>query len=163
MSYGRYFDELKTGDEFKHWPGRTINEFDDTLLSLLSMNQHPIHLDEHFARQTQHGRRLVAGPTVIAIVIGLTQGDIGGRAVATISYTDVRHANPVFHGDTLYASSTVGETESVGAVLVGHGVVTIETRAVNQNGDLVLSLRHKIMVPVKAFPIEPMENANCKQ
>ena len=49
MSYGRYFDELRTGDEFKHWPGRTINEFDDTLLSLLSMNQHPIHLDEHFA------------------------------------------------------------------------------------------------------------------
>lgn len=155
MSYGRYFDELKTGDEFKHWPGRTINEFDDTLLSLLSMNQHPIHLDEHFARQTQHGRRLVAGPTVIAIVIGLTQGDIGGRAVATLSYTDVRHANPVFPGDTLYAASTVGET---GPVVDGHGTVTIETRAVNQNGDQVLILRHKILVPVN-----PLENANCKQ
>lgn len=72
MSYGRYFDELRTGDEFTHRPGRTINEFDDTLLSLLSMNQHPVHLDEHFARKTQHGRRLVAGPTVIAIVIGMT-------------------------------------------------------------------------------------------
>src|SRR5579863_8168660 len=126
MSYGRYFDELRPGDEFTHWPGRTINEFDDTLLSLLSMNQHPIHLDEHFAR--------------------MTQGDIGGRAVASLSYEDVRHANPVFHGDTLYASSTVGET---GALFDGYGTVTIETRAVNQNGDLVLSLRHKIMVPVQ--------------
>jgi acyl dehydratase len=163
MSYGRYFEELKTGDEFKHWPGRTINEFDDTLLSLLSMNQHPIHLDEHFARQTQHGRRLVAGPTVIAIVIGMTQGDIGGRAVATLSYADVRHANPVFHGDTLYADSTVGETGPVGTVLGGHGTVTIETRAVNQNGELVLSLRHKIMVPVKGLLAKPVENANCKQ
>jgi acyl dehydratase len=157
MSYGRYFDELRTGDEFTHWPGRTINEFDDTLLSLLSMNQHPVHLDEHFARKTQHGRRLVAGPTVIAIVIGMTQGDIGGRAVATLSYADVRHTHPVFHGDTLYAASTVGETGPPGMVLDGYGTVTIETRAVNQNGDLVLSLRHKIMVPAK-----PVENANCK-
>jgi acyl dehydratase len=161
LSYGRYFEEFKTGDEFKHWPGRTINEFDDTLLSLLSMNQHPIHLDEHFARQTQHGRRLVAGPTVIAIVIGLTQADIGGRAVATLSYEDVRHANPVFHGDTLYASSTVGGIEPV---LDGHGPVTIETRAVNQNGDLVLSLHHKILVPVKPFlDRPPVESANCQR
>jgi acyl dehydratase len=154
MSYGRYFEELRTGDEFKHWPGRTINEFDDTLLSLMSMNQHPMHLDEHFARQAQHGRRLVAGPTVIAMVIGMTQSDIGGRAVATLGYSDVRHTHPVFHGDTLYAASTVEET---GPVLDGSGAVTIETRAVNQNGDLVLSLRQKIMVPAT-----PVENAKCK-
>ena len=146
MSYGRWFDELHAGDEFTHWPGRTINEFDDTLLSLLSMNQHPVHLDEHFARKTQHGRRLVAGPTVIAIVIGMTQADIGGRTVRTLRYTDIRHVNPVFHGDTLYSSSTVRET---GPLADGYGAVTIETRALNQNNDLVLSLRHTILVPAK--------------
>ena len=73
MSYGRYFGELRPGEAFRHWPGRTINEYDDTLLSLLSMNQHPVHLDQHYAQNTQHGRRLVAGPTVISIVIGMTQ------------------------------------------------------------------------------------------
>jgi itaconyl-CoA hydratase len=51
MSYGRYFDDLRPGIRFRHWPGRTINEYDDTLLSLLSMNQHPVHHDEHFARK----------------------------------------------------------------------------------------------------------------
>jgi itaconyl-CoA hydratase len=73
MSYGRYFEELAVGQQFEHWPGRTINEYDDTLLSLLSMNQHPVHHDEHFARGTQHGRRLVAGPTVISAVTLATQ------------------------------------------------------------------------------------------
>lgn len=146
MSYGRYFDELRPGETFHHWPGRTIQEYDDTLLSLLSMNQHPVHLDEHFARGTQHGRRLVAGPTVISIVIGMTQADIGGRALETLSYAGIRHAAPVFHGDTLYAQSTILEREKLSDA---RGAVTIETSARNQHEETVLSLKRKIVVPVR--------------
>ena len=65
MSYGRYFEELEPGQEFRHWPGRTITEFDDTLFSLMSMNQHPLHNDEHFASKTQHGRRLVGWDEIL--------------------------------------------------------------------------------------------------
>jgi acyl dehydratase len=144
MTYGRYFEELRPGETFRHWPGRTINEYDDTLMSLLCMNQHPVHLDEHYARGTQHGRRLVAGPTVISIVIGLTQADVGGRALATLSYSDIRHTAPVFHGDTLYAESTVLQAE---ALAEGRGSVVVETRATNQNREVVLSLTRKIIVP----------------
>ena len=144
MSYGRFFGELRPGEIFRHWPGRTINEYDDTLLSLLSMNQHPIHLDEHFARGAQHGRRLVAGPTVISIVIGMTQADIGGRALETLGYSDIRHAGPVFHGDTLYADSRILDAEALPG---GRGAVTIETRATNQRQETVLTLRRKIVVP----------------
>ena len=144
MSYGRYFEELKLGETFIHWPGRTINEYDDTLLILLCMNHHPVHIDEHYARGTQHGRRLVAGPTVISIVIGMTQADVGGRAVETLSYSDIRHAAPVFHGDTLYAESTVLKTEALPG---GRGSVVVETRATNQKQELVLSLTRKIIAP----------------
>jgi acyl dehydratase len=144
MSYGRYFEELRPGETFKHWPGRTINEYDDTLLSLLCMNQHPVHIDEDYARGTQHGRRLVAGPTVISIVIGMTQADVGGRAVETLSYSDIRHAAPVFHGDTLYAESTVLKAEAMAG---GRGSVVVETRATNQRLELVLRLTRKIILP----------------
>ena len=144
MSYGRYFEQLRRGGRFQHWPGRTINEYDDTLMSLLSMNQHPVHLDEHYARETQHGRRLVAGPTVISIVIGLTQADVGGRAIQTLSYSEIRHAAPVFHGDTLYAESLVLEAEPFED---GSGAITIETRARNQREETVLTLRRKIVIP----------------
>lgn len=138
--YGRYFDELETGQTFRHWPGRTIAEFDDTLFSLLSMNQHPVHIDENYAAQTQHGRRLVEGPIVISLVIGMSQADIGGRATQTLEYSDIRHAGPVFHGDTIYAASTVVEKAD-------SGIVTVEHRGLNQRDELILSMRRKIMIP----------------
>ena len=140
MSYGRYFEELEVGQSFRHWPGRTVTEFDDTLFSLMGMNQHPLHIDEQYASGTQHGRRLVVGPLVIALVIGMSQADVGGRSERTLEYSDVRHTGPVFHGDTLYAESTVlAKTED--------GIVTVESRGLNQRGEVVLTMQRKIMVP----------------
>jgi acyl dehydratase len=144
MPYGRYLEDLNVGQHFEHWPGRTINEFDDTMLSLLSMNQHPFHHDEHFARTTQHGRRLVAGPTVISIVIGMTQADIGGHALETLSYSNIRHNGPVFHGDTIYAASTIIEIRELPEA---RGAVTVATKARNQRQEIVLTLERKIVVP----------------
>jgi acyl dehydratase len=139
-SYGRYFEDLEPGQTFRHWPGRTIAEFDDTLFSLLSMNQHPVHVDEHFAAGTQHGRRLVEGPIVISLVIGMSQADIGGRATATLEYSNIRHVAPVFHGDTIYAESTVvGKADG--------GVVAVEHRGLNQRDEVVLTMLRKIVVP----------------
>ena len=153
MGYGRFFEELKVGQCFQHWPGRTINEYDDTLLSLLSMNQHPVHHDEHFAGRTQHRRRLVAGPTVISIVIGMTERDIGGRALETLSYSNIRHDGPVFHGDTIYAESKIVETRDLPA---GRGAITVATKARNQRNEIVLTLERQIVVPKGGKP-------SCKQ
>jgi acyl dehydratase len=145
VTYGRYFEELEVGQRFRHWPGRTITEFDDTLFSLMSMNQHPVHSDEHYAHGTQHGKRLVVGPLVISLVIGMSQADIGGRSTRTLEYADVRHLGPVFHGDTIYAESTIVGKES--------GVVTVESRGLNQRDEPVLSLKRKIAVPSKESEI----------
>jgi acyl dehydratase len=142
--YGRYFDELEPGQTFRHWPGRTITEFDDTLLSLLSMNQHPLHIDENFAAGTQHARRLVEGPIVISLVIGMSQADIGGRALETLEYSEIRHAGPVFHGDTIYAESTIVAKSSLPD---GRCVVAIEHRGLNQREETVLTMRRKIVIP----------------
>ena len=125
---------------FRHWPGRTVAEFDDTLFSLLSMNQHPVHIDEHYAGHTQHGRRLVEGPIVISLVIGISQSDVGGRALETLEYFDVRHAGPVFHGDSIYAETRVVEKSE-------SGVVTLEHRGYNQREELILTMSRKIVVP----------------
>ncbi|HTA67482.1 MAG TPA: MaoC family dehydratase [Bryobacteraceae bacterium] len=155
MGYGRYFDELEAGQQFKHWPGRTITEFDDTLFSLMSMNQHPLHIDEHYAAGTQHGRRLVEGPLVISLVIGMSQADVGGRALETLDYSDVRHHEPVFHGDTIYAESTiVAKEEQAG----GRGVIIVETKGFNQRREIVLTLRRRIVVPKRPEGEQPWPN-----
>ena len=143
-TYGCYFEDLEPGQKFRHWPGRTITEFDDTLFSLLSMNQHPVHIDEHFASGTQHGQRLVEGPIVISLVIGMSQADVGGRALETLEYSGVRHAGPVFHGDTIYAESTiVGKSDLPN----GRGVILVEHRGVNQREETVLTMARKIVLP----------------
>jgi acyl dehydratase len=139
MGYGRYLHELEPGQTFKHWPGRTITEFDDTLFSLLSMNQHPLHIDAHYAQGTQHGQRLVEGPIVIGLVIGMSQADVGGRSPRTLEYSGVRHLAPVFHGDTIYAESSIVSIEG--------DVVEVESRGLNQRGEAVVTLRRKIVVP----------------
>ncbi len=155
MAYGRYFDELEAGQQFRHRPGRTITEFDDTLFSLMSMNQHPLHIDEHYAAGTQHGRRLVEGPLVISLVIGMSQADVGGRALETLEYSDIRHHGPVFHGDTIYAESTIVAKEELPD---GRGVLIVETKGVNQRGEVMLTLRRKIVVPKRPEGEPPWPN-----
>ena len=143
MSYGRSFEELETGRRFRHPLGRTITEFDDTLFSLMAMNQHPLHIDEHYAAATQHGRRLVVGPLVISIVLGLTQSDIGGRSIQVLEYIDIQHTGPVFHGDTLYAESIILAKQELDAK---RGMVTVESQGLNQNREVVLTMKHRLVV-----------------
>ena len=142
--YGRYFDELEAGQTFRHWPGRTIAEFDDTLFSLLSMNQHPVHIDENFAAGTQHGQRLVEGPIVISLLIGMSQADVGGRALETLEYSEIRHVLPVFHGDTIYAETTIQKKIHLPD---GRAAIQIEHRGINQREETVLTMIRKIVVP----------------
>ena len=146
MAYGRYFEEFEVGQVFKHWPGRTISEFDDTWFSLMTMNQNPLHIDEHYARQTQHGQRLVNGTLVFSLVVGLSVADISGRAIANLEYEEIKHLEPVFHGDTIYAESRVlAMTES--KTKSDRGIVYIETKGFNQKHEAVLSLKRRVLIP----------------
>ena len=146
MSYGLYFEELEVGRHFQHPLGRTITEHDDTLFSLMTMNQHPVHIDEQYAAGTQHGRRLVVGPLVIAIVIGLTQAGIGGRSLRVLEYSDVQHIGPVFHGDTLYAESTIVSSRKLES---SGGSVTVESHGLNQKRETVLTLKRTFVAPCR--------------
>ena len=38
MEFGRYYEEFEVGAIYKHWPGRTITEYDNTLFALMSMS-----------------------------------------------------------------------------------------------------------------------------
>jgi acyl dehydratase len=148
MAFGRYFEEFEVGQIFEHWPGRTITEFDNTWFSLLTMNQHPLHIDSHYGRSTQHGKCLVNGALVFSLVVGMTVTDISGKAIANLEYEEVKHIAPVFHGDSIYAESRIlGKRES--SSKPDRGVIDVETKAYNQNREVVLTLKRKVLVPKK--------------
>ncbi|HEV8617621.1 MAG TPA: MaoC family dehydratase [Methylomirabilota bacterium] len=148
MPYGRYFEEFIVGEVIRHWPGRTIGEADCTWFALLTMNQHPVHSDAHYAAtHTQHKQRLVLGPLVFSIGIGMTVADISGKAIANLEIEKITHEHPTFIGDTIYSESTVlAKRESRQG---DRGTVTVETRVTNQRGERVMTFKRIALVPKK--------------
>lgn len=146
MAFGRYFEEFESGTLFRHWPGRTITEADDTWFCLLTMNQHPLHIDAHYASSTQHGQRLVVGTLVFSIAVGMSVADISGRAIANLEYEEIKHVAPVFHGDTIYAETHILDKQESRSK-PDRGVVHVETRAFNQRQETVLTFRRRVLVP----------------
>jgi len=140
-----YFEDFTPRQTFKHWPGRTITEFDDTWFTLMTLNTNPIHFDAAFAAKSQHKQRLVNGLLVIALVTGMTVRDISQNAIANLAYESIRHTGPTFHGDTLYAESAILEV-TPSNTKADRGVVYVETRGVNQKGAVVLTLRRRVLV-----------------
>jgi acyl dehydratase len=148
MSYGRFYEEFEVGQTFKHWPGRTITEADCTWFALLTMNQHPLHSDAHYAETyTQHKQRVVLGPLVYSVAIGMTVADISGRAIANLEVNNLKHEKPTFIGDTLYAQSRVLDTRE--SKQGDRGIITVATTAVNQRGEQVCSYTRTVLVPKK--------------
>lgn len=146
MAFGRYFEEFEIGQEFRHWPGRTISEADNTWFSLLTMNQHPLHIDAHYGSQTHQGQRVVVGTLVFSIVVGLTVADVSGRAIANLEYESVKHLAPVFHGDTVYARSVILDKRE-SSTKNDRGIIYLETHGYNQREEDVLVLRRRVLVP----------------
>ena len=111
--YGRYLEDFEEGAIYKHWPAKTVTEADDHLFCLITMNHHPLHINDEYARQSQQGRNVVVGPLVYSLALGMSVADISGKAIANLATEELRHTAPVFHGDTLYAETEVLEVTAV--------------------------------------------------
>lgn len=144
--FGRYFEDFVVGDIYKHWPGKTIFESDNNLFSLLTMNHHPVHLDANYCKEQVYGKILVCGPLVISVVVGMTISDISGMAIANLDYERITHDGPVFIGDTLYAQTEILDKRESRSK-PDRGIVYVETKAFNQNDQLVLTLRRHVLIP----------------
>ena len=144
--YGRYLEEFEVGATYKHWPAKTVTEAEDHLFCLLTMNHHPLHINDVYAQQSQQGRNVVAGPYVYSLIFGMTVPDVSGKAIANLATEELSHPAPVFHGDTLYVESEVLEVRPSSSK-PDRGVVKVHTRAYNQDGDLVAEFKRAVLVP----------------
>jgi itaconyl-CoA hydratase len=142
---GRYFDDFRVGDFYRHASGRTITDTDNTWFSLLTSNTHPIHVNADYASRTEFGRPLVVSTLTLAIVTGLSVDDVSRNAVANLGWADVRLTAPVFAGDTLYAESEVLETRPSRS-RPGQGVVRVRTRGFNQRDETVITYERTVLV-----------------
>lgn len=151
-SYGRYLEDFVVGDVYEHRPGRTITEADNIHFSLLTMNFHPMHCDAAHAAKSEFGRLLVNSGLTVAIVLGMTVNDVSGKAIANLGWKEIKLMAPVFCGDTLYAESEVMEKRESKSRPT-QGIVTVHTRAFNQDGVQVMEFTRSALIPKRGHGV----------
>ena len=143
---GLYFEDFEVGQEFKHALSRTVTEMDNTMFSLLTLNPQPLHIDAHFAASTEFGQLIFNSLYTLGIMIGMTVYDTTlGTTVANLGMTDVRFPKPVFHGDTLRATTKVISLRDSKSRPQA-GIVEFEHHALNQDGEIVGSCRRMALM-----------------
>ncbi len=107
---GNYFEDFEVGQSFRHVRGKTVEAFENQILTHLVMNTAHGHFNEDAMKDSPWGQRLVFGLVTGSIIIGLATQDVAENAIAELGLDGLRFTAPVFHGDTLYAYSEVLET-----------------------------------------------------
>jgi len=134
---GRYFDEWRVGDRIAHTVTRTVTETDNVLISALTHNPQPLHLDHEAAAASEFGKPLVNSIYTFGLMVGVSVADTTlGTLVANLGYDKLVFPNPVFAGDTLRS-----ETECIAVrdskSRPNAGIVTWAHRSFNQRDELV--------------------------
>ena len=134
---GRYFDEWQVGDVIAHSVTRTVTETDNVLVSALTHNPQPMHLDHEVAGASEFGRPLVNSIYTLGLMVGVSVADTTlGTLVANLAYDKLIFPSPVFVGDTLRSESECLEVRESKS-RPNAGIVTWEHRSFNQRGELV--------------------------
>ena len=143
---GRYFDEWQVGDRVAHEVARTVTETDNVLISALTHNPQPMHLDHALAAQSEFGKPLVNSIYTFGLMIGVSVADTTlGTLIANLGYDQLRFPNPVFAGDTLRSESeciALRESKS----RPNAGIVTWAHRSFNQKGELVCECTRSALI-----------------
>ena len=134
---GRFFDEWQVGDKIAHPVTRTVTETDNVLISTLTHNPQPLHLDHEVAAASEFGRPLVNSIFTFGLMVGVSVSDTTlGTLVANLGYDELKFPAPVFVGDTLRSATEVTALRESKS-RPNAGIVTFEHKSFNQRGELV--------------------------
>lgn len=142
----RYFNEWQVGDKVAHTVTRTVTETDNVLISTLTHNPQPMHLDHEVAAASEFGRPLVNSIYTFGLMVGVSVSDTTlGTLVANLGYDQLTFPAPVFVGDTLRSTSectALRESKS----RANAGIVTWEHKSFNQKDELVCRCTRSALV-----------------
>ena len=144
----KYGDDFQVGDTFKT-SAITVTESHVVAYSGLTGDFYPLHVDAVYSAATEFGERLVHGPFVFGIAVGLVSlsGVLADCAVAWLGAENVRMRSPVRIGDTLRATAAVKGLKKTKDPT--KGVQTWLYSVINQRGETVLSFDHILMVHLR--------------
>ena len=141
---GLWFDDLREGESFIHWPGRTITAEEGRTSALRSLEINPRWHDAAFQSRYPELDQRVGEALLIGVVTALTTRSMG-RVVANLGWRNIKFPNPLRYGDTLYAESRIVELRASNS-RPSQGLAKVETHAFNQHGQLVCSYERALLI-----------------
>ena len=143
---GRYFDQWQVGDTVAHEVTRTVTETDNVLISTLTHNPQPLHLDHEAAAASEFGKPLVNSIFTFGLMVGVSVADTTlGTLIANLGYDKLVFPRPVFAGDTWRS-----ETECIALrdskSRPNAGIVTWAHRSFNQRGEKVCECTRSALI-----------------
>ncbi len=134
---GRFYEDWKVGDRIEHEIRRTVTETDNLLITTLTHNPQPLHLDAEAAAKSEFGRIVVNGIFTFGLMIGVSVPDTTlGVLIANLGYDQLVMPKPVFIGDTLRGETTVTELKESRS-RPRAGIVTFTHQMWNQRDEVV--------------------------
>lgn len=143
MEVEQYFEDYRIGAT-RRTLGRTITEADIVFHAGHSGDFFPHHMDEEWCKTQPFGARVAHGTMTFAIGIGLTATQINPRAF-TYGYERLRFPKPVYAGDTIRTTVTIGRKED-NPKRPGYGRVVEICETTKQDGATVMYCEHVLMV-----------------
>jgi acyl dehydratase len=143
---GRFYEEWTVGDRLAHEIHRTVTETDNLLITTLTHNTQPLHLDAEAAAAGEFGRIVVNGIFTFGLMIGVSVADTTlGTLIANLGYDQLVMPKPVFIGDTLRCETTVSELKESRSRPTA-GIVTFSHRLLNQRDEIVCKCLRSALV-----------------
>ena len=134
---GLHFEDCTPDLAIEHAVRRTVTETDNLLITTLTHNVQPLHLDAEAARDTEFGRPLVNSIFTFGLMVGVSVADTTlGTLVANLGYDKLVMPNPVFIGDTMRAETEVVALRDSKSRPTA-GLVTFRHVLINQRDEIV--------------------------
>ncbi|MGA2708680.1 MAG: MaoC family dehydratase [Steroidobacteraceae bacterium] len=146
---GRFYEEWTVGERIEHAIRRTVTETDNLLITTLTHNVQPLHLDAEAAAASEFGRILVNGVFTFGLMVGVSVTDTTlGVLIANLGYDQLLMPKPVFVGDTLRGDTTVAEKRESRSRPQA-GIVIFAHRMLNQRDEIVCTCLRTALIRKK--------------
>jgi itaconyl-CoA hydratase len=106
----KYWDDFTVGDTFRS-QGITVTEAHLVNWAGLTMDFYPLHMNREYAAGSQFKQRVVHGPLIFAMAVGLMgmTGQAKDAVIAWLGVDAMRIPAPVFIGDTIQLKAEITE------------------------------------------------------
>jgi acyl dehydratase len=142
-----YFEDFVVGRQTNTSERKITVSNLDAFLDITGLHL-PMFLSDEGAQRTGHEKRLVPGPMILSVAMGLAK-ETGwfDHVVAVVEFDELRFRKALHPGQSIKAEITVKHTKLTQNP--GRGLVTLEYKVTNENDELVLSAQGKYLMQTR--------------